>query len=249
MKLKALGHIFSAELYLFCRNYMNLFFAILFPVLMIVLFGSIYGNEPSKLFGGHGTMDVSTAAYCALVISVTGIMSLPVAIANYREKKILKRFMATPIRVTDILIAQFAVNFAFTILGVAALGLVAKAVYNVHFFGNFVYFVLALLLSIICIFSIGMLIGSVSSNVKQANTISYCIFFPMLFLSGATVPIELFPDNVKKVAEFIPLTYIVEMLKGVWLNQTGINYFKDIIILLIITIVCTLIAIKLFKWE
>ncbi|KOF56680.1 hypothetical protein AGR56_08155 [Clostridium sp. DMHC 10] len=159
---------------------------------MLVLFGEIYGNAPSKLFNGYGTIDISTPAYCAMIIAVTGIMSIPLSIVNYRETKVLKRYMVTPVRVSNILIAEFVVNLVMTIIGILILLIIGKVIYNIHIRGSILAFAIILLFCILVIFSIGLLIGSLASSTKNANAISNTVYFPMLFLSGATIPAELF---------------------------------------------------------
>lgn len=61
------------------RNFAPVFFALAFPVLMLCMFGGIYGNEPSEQFDGRGTVDMSVPAYLVLVVAVTGLMSFPSA--------------------------------------------------------------------------------------------------------------------------------------------------------------------------
>ncbi|MBU3093529.1 ABC transporter permease [Clostridium sp. CF011] len=247
--MKISFNLLKAELKLFIRNYINLFFTLVFPGLMLLLFGGIYGNSPSEMFNGYGTIDVSIPAYFAMIISVTGVMSVPISIANYRERKILKRYMVTPIKVRDILIAQFVVNLLMTLLGIMLLLIVGKVIYDIKFLGTIFSFTLLLLFCILVIFSIGLLIGSIASNTKNANAISNTIYFPMLFLSGATIPIEIFPKNMLIITKFIPLTYVVRILKGTWLGNPIGNYVQEIIFLFIILVVCLVVSIKSFKWE
>lgn len=247
--MKKSFQIILMEFKLFFRNYINLFFSLLFPSLMLLLFGGIYGNKPSQMFHGFGTIDVSVPAYFAMIISVTGLMSVPLAIATYREKKVLKRFMVTPVRAMDVLIAQFIVNLVMTFIGIIILLILAKLIYNVKFLGNIFIFFPIMLLSILSIFSIGILIGSFASNIKNANAISNTIYFPMLFLSGATIPIEIFPKNMLALTKVIPLTYVVRICKGLWIGENVNRYSGEIILLLVILVLCTSVSIKIFKWE
>ena len=85
--------------------------------------------------------------------------------------------------------------------------------------------------------------------VKAANAISYIVYSPMLFLSGATMPLQMMPDSIKYLSKAMPITYGVELFQGVWLGEKISNYAGDIVVLLGISIVCTLISVKLFKWE
>ena len=106
------------------------------------MFGGIYGNEPVEFFGGHGTIDVTVPSYFCMIIAVTGLMSLPLTVAQYRERKILKRFMATPINPSGILISQVIVNFIMTVLGMVVLIVVGKIVFDLHFLGGIADYIL-----------------------------------------------------------------------------------------------------------
>ena len=101
----------------------------------------------------------------------------------------------------------------------------------------------------LCIFSVGLLIAGVSPNAKAANAISYVIYFPMLFLSGAAMPLKMMPESILFISKALPLTYGVELFTGVWLGKSVSNYTTDIIVLFSVFVVCTFIAVKTFKWE
>ncbi len=231
------------------RNFMTIFFALIFPLLMLFLFGSIYGNKPSEILGGHGSIDYSVPAYICMIIAVTGLMSLPLTLAQYRERKILKRFMVTPIKPTEILLSQLVVNAVTTILGLILLIILGKIVYNLHFFGNFFEITLAFIIVLLSIFAVGLLIAGVSKNGKTATTISYIIYFPMLFLSGATIPLEIMPQGVVSFSKILPLTYGVNLLQGIWLGDHLFNHVTDLIVLFSIILIFSVLSIKYFKWE
>jgi ABC-2 type transport system permease protein len=73
------------ETKLFLREPMAAFFTLAFPLMMLFLFGSIYGNKPTPFFGGYGSVDVSVPAYTAVIIATSGLLFLTIAMASYRE--------------------------------------------------------------------------------------------------------------------------------------------------------------------
>ena len=98
-------------------------------------------------------------------------------------------------------------------------------------------------------FSIGMMMASVCRTVKAANAITSIVYFPMLFLSGATIPFELFPKGLQKVASFLPLTQGIRLMKAVSLGTEVENVMGIVILLLVIAVACGIISIKTFRWE
>ena len=241
--------ISQIEFKLMLRNFMTVFFSLVFPIMMLAIFGGMYGNVPSKSMNGFGAVDVMVPSYICMVIAVSGIMSLPMTIAQYREKKILKRFMASPISPMDILYSQVFVNFIMTVAGMIVLMVVGFVAFDLHFNGNVLWAILSFILITLSIFSLGLLIAGVSPDGKTANVISYLIYFPMLFLSGAAIPIEIMPKAIVTISKFLPLTYGVDLLKGVWLGQDSTKYLLDIVVLAGILILCSFVSLKAFKWE
>ncbi len=247
--MKMFQSLFRFEFRLFTRNFINMFFVLLFPPFMLLLFGSIYGNAPSEMFGGYGTIDVSIPAYICMIVAVTGLMSLPITLCTYREEKVLKRLRATPLNSKSILGAHFAVNIFMTILGVALLMLIGLLVYKIKILGEWWAILLTILLVVVSVFSIGILIASIFKSAKTAIAVANIVYFPMIFLSGATVPIEIMPDAVQKAAQVLPLTHAVAALKGVWLGNPITDYLISLFVLLGTAILCTAVAFKMFRWE
>lgn len=77
--MKVFTVICKTELKLFLRDFFSFFFALVFPVLMLLLFGGIYGNAPVYEGTDTGMMDISVPAYAVMVTGVTGLMSLPLS--------------------------------------------------------------------------------------------------------------------------------------------------------------------------
>lgn len=247
--MKAFIQISLTELKLSFRNFSYIFFAFVFPPMMLLLFGGMYGNEPSEFYGGYGAVDILTPAYIGMIMAVSGIMGLPLQLSEYRQHKVLKRFKATPASTGTIMLPHFLVNFLLCTSGTIILLVVGKLVLDLHFWGNFLSFLFAYLLSVACIFSIGFLIAAAAPNNRAANAIAYFVYFPMLFLSGATIPLQIMPDIIVAISKLIPLTYAVDILVGTWMGDPLSSYTKEIAILFIVTVVCMGVSIKTFRWE
>src|SRR5712692_5515486 len=81
------------------------YFGLAFPLVLLFIFGGIYGNTPNAFLGGRGSLDVYVPAYIAMLIVAYGFFALPIVIINYRERGILFRLQATPLRPLAILSA------------------------------------------------------------------------------------------------------------------------------------------------
>ncbi len=247
--MKRFLELTKVEFKLLTRNIPSMFFALIFPSLTLLMFGGMYGNKPSPYLNGHGAVDLGVPAYTGIVIAVAGLMNLPLTISNYREKKVLKRFMATPMSARDVLVSRIVVNFFMTIVGMAILIIVGKAFFDLHFMGALLPISIAFVLSTLSIFSLGLLIASLSPNSSATTAIAYLIYFPSLFLTGATTPIEIMPKAMVNISKAIPLTYAVDLLKAAWLGKDLLNYKLDIIVLIAVLVVSTTVSVLMFRWE
>ncbi len=222
----------QTETILFFRNFFGPFFALVFPILMLVLYGSIYGNDPTPYFGGRGAMDVSVPSYAGMVIGVTSLMCFPLSVAEYKELKIYKRFDATPAGKGIVMLAQVLVNFVITLVGIGLLLIGGILLYNVKIEGNYGIVFLAMMLSIAAMFALGFLITAIAKDAKIVNVVSYTLYFVMLFASGASLPIEMFPDGMKTFSKLLPLSHVVELLKAATGGKPLQEYYMNIIVLL-----------------
>lgn len=239
--------ICNMELRLFTRDFFSFFFALVFPVLMLLLFGGIYGNTPIYDGADIRIMDISVPAYSVMVIGVTGLMSLPLTLSGYKEKKIYKRFDATPVGKKSIMLAQVLTNFVMTLIGILILIIAGKILYHIQVEGTFLSIGVSILFSIVAMFSIGFLFTAIGWDLKSTNLLCYFFYFIMLFLSGATMPDMLFPDTMKKISNLLPMTYAVDLMQGVFAGDNLSLHGTELFILGLVTIICIAVGVILYR--
>jgi ABC-2 type transport system permease protein len=234
---------------LYLREPIAAFFTLIFPPMLVLLFGSMYGNDPVPMFGGRGTMDISMPAYTALILGTIGLLNVPITTAGYREQGVLRRYRATPMRPLTFIAAEVLTNLAVTALGMIVLIAVGRALYDVQFEGNLFGLLLGIGVSGLSMFAFGYLIASLAPGARLAQVLGMVIFYPMMFLSGAAMPLELLPESLRRVSTFLPLTYVVRLLRGVWFGETFSEHWVEVAILGGVLLVCGALATRLFRWE
>jgi ABC-2 type transport system permease protein len=247
--MKSLLKMTWMEAKLFLREPVGTFFTLGFPLMMLFLFGAIYGNEPTSLFGGLGTIDVSIPAYTAMIIATTGLVGLTITMSAYRENGVLRRLQTTPISPLVVLLAQVIVLFLMTTFGMLLLIIAGKLVYHIHFVGNAFNVILGFILSSLSFFSLGFVLAGLMPTARTAQVVGMVILYPMLFLSGAGFPRELLPEAIKKISVFLPLTYVVNLLRGLWVGEAWGQHITELIVLSALLVVGVLVSIKTFRWE
>ncbi len=247
--MKSFLKFVSVNLKLYLREPITAFFTLGFPIMLVLIFGAIYGNQPTPLFGGYGSMDVSMPGYTALILGAVGFMTVAINTSSYRDMGILRRFRATPLRPLTYILADVTTNLVMTLLGMIGVVLVGWLLYRVRFEGQPVSVVLAVILSALAMFAIGYVIASLAPTARTAQVISMVIFYPMMFLSGAGMPLEILPPTIRRIADFLPLTYVVRLLRGLWFGETWRAHWVEAAVLGGILVVCTALAARLFRWE
>lgn len=238
--LKAFPTVLKTELKLATRNPDMILFGIVFPIGVMLLLGFISSPEAIRLdFGG----------VVAFGICAAGLMGLPLTLSDYRHRKVLKRFRVTPASPALLLGAQAVVQCAYVAFSALAIFLIARFAFGVRIEGGAGRFIGSFILVQASIFGIGTLVGSVSPNAKVANAVASILYFPMIFLSGATVPFEIFPRGLQAFAQILPVTQGIKLLKGAVLGSPMDGLAAPIIVLSAIAIATYSIAIARFKWE
>ena len=238
----------KSEFILYLREPSAFFFTLIFPLLLMLLFASMWGNEP---FPGEefGYVDFSVTAFMGMVMVTSFIMSLTTSMAAYREKGILKRFRAAPVTPFSILMGQFAAVFAVTVAGVILLLIAGFSFYDLKFLGNFFEFVFVFHLSAVSIAALGFIPASLAPTARSGEVIANIMYFPMLFLSGATLPHSMLPDFLKDISLLLPLTHAIKLMQGVWLGGHFWDYPVHLAVLTGFIFAGLFVSVRFFRWE
>lgn len=226
-----------------------LIFAILFPIGMSLLMGAIYGSDIAFEGANYTKYQLAFSSFISIALCATGLMGIPLNISDYRDKKVLKKFKATPVSPYNILISQIIAYFILAMLVSFVIFIIAKFVFGFYFIGSVFYYLLTFIFVAVSIYSIGMLIASISSNSKVAGILTSIIYFPTIFLSGTTVPYDIMPNFIQKLSNILPMTQGIKLLEGVCLNKPVEDLVFQIILMAIISVVCIVLSLKFFKWE
>ncbi len=247
--MKSLMKMTWMEVKLFLREPVGAFFTLVFPLMFLFLFGSISGNEPTPMFGGQRMIDTAIPTLTAMIIGTTGLMSTTITMATYRENGILRRLRTTPVSPLIVLAAQVIVVFAMTCLGMLLLIAAGMLVYHVRFEGNAFSMLAGFVLGSLSFFGIGFILAGIMPTARTAQVAGMVLLYPMMFLSGAFFPVGLLLAAIQKVSAFIPLTYVVNLLRGLWIGQPWGDHLLDAGVLAGMLLLGIIVSVKTFRWE
>ena len=237
------------EMKLSLRDMNMVIFAICIPLVVLIILGVIYGNKPAFDGAAYTFLEQSFGALATIAICAGGVMGLPLVVSDYRSRKILKRFKVTPVSPAMILAVQVAIYTIYSVASLILLYIVSAFFFGFHMGGSMIAFLGGYLLVMLSIFSIGMMVGGISPNSQTASVIASLLYFPMLIFSGATLPYEVMPSALQKVADILPLTQGIKLLKAASLGLPIENVFVPIIVMVVLAALCIGVSLRFFKWE
>ncbi len=247
--MKSLRTLFKIEFKLSVREFSSMLFGVIIPVGLMLLLGVLYGDKMADDGSNVTLIQQAFPAVVTISICATGLMGIPIVLSSYREKKVLLRFKVTPTSPLLLLMAQFLNQMVTVAISVFGVWFVAFVIFGYRMEGNILAFILTFAVVLISIYSIGMMVASVSKNVNTSNLICSLLYFPMFFLSGATVPYEIMPKGLQFVADIMPLTHGIKVLKAVSLGNPVTDYSLTLFSLISVAIICIIISVKTFRYD
>jgi ABC-2 type transport system permease protein len=247
--MKTFRTMLKTELKLSLRGMDMFIFAICMPIVVMVILGMIYGDKPAFEGANYTFLAQSFGAISSIAICAGGVMGLPLVVSDYRHKKILKRFKVTPVSPALILAVQVVIYMLYSIASLILVYATSAIFFEYRFHGSWLQFLGAYFLVMLSLFSIGMMVGGIAPNIKIAGIIASILYFPMVIFSGATLPYEVMPTALQKVADILPLTQGIKLLKATSLGQSIDNVLLSIIVMIALAVVCIGVSIRFFRWE
>lgn len=238
----------KTELKLSLRDMNMVIFAVIMPLVVFVIFGIIYGRKPAYDGADYTFLEQSFGAVGAIAICAGGLMGLPLAVSGLREMKILKRLRVTPVSPVFILGVEFAMYVVYCAASLATLSATAL-LWGVRLHGSLWAFLGSWALTMFSTLSIGMLVGGVAKDTKQASVIACVLYFPMLVFSGTTLPLEVMPKAMRNLVNFFPLTQGITMMKNTFLGIGGEGVLLPVCVMLAVGALCTALSACFFRWE
>ena len=202
---------------LFVREPMVLIFVFAFPVLTVLILGGVFDDD-DPAFEGALPSDYYIAAYIGVVIAAIGLVMLPVHLASYRERGVLRRFDVSHYHHRALPAAWILVALVITAVAVAVLLVTGHLVYGLPAPNNLLGVVVGTLLGAFAFISVGIALGLALPSARSAQGLGMLLFFPFFLLGGAGPPPEAMGDPMSSISNLVPLTHVVRSIQEPWLD-------------------------------
>ncbi len=240
---KYLVSIFT-NLKLTSRDRMALFFSYAFPLMFFFIFGQMFGSGM-----GGGIVQVVSSV---LIIGVlgNGFFGAGMRAVSERETNILRRYKVAPTSAAPIVVSSLVTGWVNYIPSATLIITLAHFVYGMpwpeRWFSLFVFLTFA----VIAFRALGMIVASVVNSMQESQIVIQMMYLPMLFLSGATFPIDAMPVWLQSVAQFLPASHLYNGMQGILVKKESLlENWMALVAMLSTIVVASFLSIKLFRWD
>lgn len=228
------------------REPMGLALGILFPVLLLIVFGLI-GKYVGGDFSGLSLFDLYVPTIIVIGLISIAVYSVPFSLVRDREVGWLKRVSTTPLSPQKLLLSLLVVNLIYGILTVVIIILGSIFVFGAPLQINAFYFAVSILLTILVFFSLGLLIAAVTPTQRIAQGASGGLFFPLLFFAGLWVQPVMVGNPLQSIMYYSPAGAAVRSLLYSVFNQPP--PYLELVAMVVYSIVFSALAIRYFRWQ
>lgn len=217
------------------------------PLVALILITMIAGNQ-NAADSGLTYLQSAYVSLSSVGICCSAFMSIPIVIVDYRSQGVLRRMYCSPCSPARLLACDTICSGVMAVISTLILTVAAVVFFGYRMQGNVFAYISVWLLTLISMFSIGLMVASLCRTTKSMNVATSLLYFPMLLFSGATIPAEVFPAGLRAVSGWMPIGVGIRLLKSVSMGcYDGMTI--PVMVLITITVLCGIIAVKTFRWE
>ncbi|MFJ8775247.1 ABC transporter permease [Streptomyces microflavus] len=240
--------VLIAETRLFLREPGSLFWVFAFPCVLLVILGFVPAfKEAQDDLGGRRVIDLYVPISILLAMITAGVQAMPPVLTAYRERGILRRMSATPVRPSALLAAQILLHGAACLGSALLVTAVGRTAYGVPLPGQPAGYLLALLLSAAAALCLGATICALSRTAKAATAVGSVAYLVMMFTAGVWLPVQAMPDILRRIVEITPFGAASQALEqaasGSWPGWIHLG------VLALWTVVTGVAASRMFRWQ
>jgi len=226
------------EARLLLREPLALFWGLVFPMVLLAIMGL-----SATSIGGVSLVAIYEPIVIAFVSVAFGVQGIPVQVAGYRERRVLRRLATTPAGPARVIGAQLIVSLAVILIATAGVVAVGRLGFGVPLPRQPAGFALVAVLSATAMVALGLLIGAFAPTARSAGVAATVLFFPLMYFAGLWTP--QMSATARHIGQFTPLGATVQALgdtmAGTWPHPAAL------VVLGVCTIACAGGAVRFFR--
>ncbi len=244
-------HQFRYDQKAFWRNPASVFFTVMFPVVLLVIFNLLFGNQTIEGLGVDTATYYVPAIITLAVITATA-QSLAISLTQDREMGLLKRVRGTPLPPSAFIGGRIGNSLVVSVLMLLLLAVIGRLAYGVELPAGRAPAVLVTLAVGAAAFScIGFALTAVIPSRDAAPPIVNAVLLPLYFISGVFVPEDEIPSGVLAFADLFPVRHFFEAFFTAWdPATTGAGFaLGHLAVVAVWGLAALAVALAAFRWE
>jgi len=180
----------------------------------------------------------------------SGMWGIGFAVVDMRQRKLLKRFIASPMRRTDFLLALGSSRLVLMLIEVALLLGFGVLVFNMKVEGSLLAILLVGALGAVSFGGVGLLTASRAQKIESVSGLINLVMMPMWIFSGVFFSYERFPQIIQPLIKALPLTALNDALRAIILQGASLSsQWTQLAVMAIWGGVSFVVALKWFRWS
>lgn len=205
------------ETRLLTREWAPMLFAFIFPPMMMLVLAGVFAADDGEEFLHLNGTDYYIATYLGVPMAAVALIGLPVALAGYRERGVLRRLSASGVSRLTVIGSQVLVTALLVVIGAALVLAVAAPVYGLPEVQNLGGVIGAFALGAAMMLVLGVALGLLVSTARSAQALGLLLFMPMWLLGGGGPPAGVMTGPMQTISDFLPLTPVTTAVRESWL--------------------------------
>jgi ABC-2 type transport system permease protein len=245
-------HQFRFDQRVFWRSPASVFFTVMLPIIFLVIFASIFGDQTIEARGNLAVSTYYVPAIITLAVVSATMVSLAIGLTEARESGRLKRLRSTPLPVWAFVAGRVGNAIVVSLLMVVLVAAIGRVAYGVAIPGSTIPALLVTIVVGAFAFScLGFALTAAIPSEEAAPAITNFTVLPLYFLSGVFIPETEIPDGVLRFADLFPIRHFFESLLAAFDPATAGAGFElgNLAVVVAWGIVGLAIAIRAFRWS
>lgn len=242
--MRAISMLVLSNLHLSYRVRIAFFFNFIFPILIGFAYFQIFAHGlPQEVARMMGPL-------IALTIMTNSLLLAGMRSAEMRERDMFRQYHLTPVGAFHLVVSDLILGYlTFLPVVVAELG-IGIGFYHMPFGGSYMGILAVCSLGYMTLAALGLLLSSIVNTMQEASVVTQLLFFILIFLSGATMPLDDLPGALQRIAIFTPPTLIIVPMQGmILLGDSIVVHLPEMLALALCCFTAATVAVLVFRWD
>jgi ABC-2 type transport system permease protein len=184
----------------------------------------------------------------ATLIQIQTVTLTAASVVREREAGTIEQLLVTPIRSGELMLGKGVPNMVIALVNLLTITAIGVYWFKVPFQGDFWLFMWLSILYVISGLGLGLLISTLSQNQKQAQQLAGMIALLGVVLAGFIFPRYTMPAPIRLVGNLLPLTYYIQITRGIITKGIGLDFlWGQVVALAIYIVVILVVSMRLFR--